>query len=108
MQISFSRQVSSKEKATMKHVSSILLLAIALKFSICISPKSFSAETTAKVLIILKERHGSADIHFMESDEAILMKQTLEEVGFMVHIGSASGRTFLRHRVTYEGGVPMW
>ena len=91
----------------MKHVSSILLLAIPLIFSICISPKSFSAETSAKVLIILKERHGSADIQFMESDEVILMKQTLEEVGFMVHIGSASGRTFLRHRVTYEGGVSM-
>ena len=92
----------------MKHVSSILLLAIPLIFSICIS-KSFSAETSDKVLIIVKESYGidSGDRQFMKTDEAILMKQTLEDVGFMVHIASASGRTFLRHRVTYEGGVSM-
>ncbi len=88
----------------MKHVSSILLLAIALIFSICISPKSFSAETGDTVLIIIKERYGSADTQFIATEEAILMKQTLEEVGFMVHIASASGRKFWRRRVTNEAG----
>ncbi len=91
----------------MKHVSSILLLAIPLIFSISISPKSFSAETSDKVLIIIKERYGSADIQFMENDEAILMKQSLEEVGFMVHFASVSGRTFLRTRTTYEGDASI-
>ena len=89
----------------MKSVSLILLLAIALIFSICISPKSFSAETGDKVLIIIKERYGSADTQFMATEEAILMKQTLEEGGFMVHIASASGRKFWRRRVTNEEGV---
>jgi putative intracellular protease/amidase len=88
----------------MKHVSSILLLAIALIFSIGISPKSFSAETGDKVLIIIKERYGSADTQFLKTEEAILMKQTLEEVGFMIHIASASGRKFWRRRVTNEAG----
>ncbi len=88
----------------MKHVSSILLLAIALLFSIGISPKSFSAETGDNVLIIIKERYGSADTQFMQTEEAILMKQTLEEAGFMVHIASASGRKFWRRRVTNERG----
>lgn len=87
----------------MKHVS-ILLLAIALLFSIGISPKSFSAETGDNVLIIIKERYGSADTQFMQTEEAILMKQTLEEAGFMVHIASASGRKFWRRRVTNERG----
>lgn len=107
--ISFSGKVSSKERAAMKHVSSVLFLAIPLIFSICISPISFSAENSDIVLIIIKESYGidSGDRQFMESEEAILMKKTLEEVGFMVHIASASGRTFLRDRVTYEGGVSI-
>jgi putative intracellular protease/amidase len=89
----------------MKHVSSILLLAIALIFSIGISPKSLSAETGDKVLIIIRERYGSADLQFMATNEAILMKQTLEEAGFKVDIASASGRKFWRRRVTNEEGV---
>ena len=84
----------------MKNVSSIFLFAIPLIFSICISPKSFSVETSDKVLIIIKERTGSEEIQSMESDEAILMKQTLEEAGFKVDIASASGRTFLIDKVT--------
>ena len=93
----------------MKQVSSILLLAIALIFSI--GTKAFSAESSDKVLIIIKESYDRikrvANIQFMESDEAILMKQTLEEAGFMVHIASVSGRTFVRDRVTYEVGMSV-
>ena len=75
----------------MKHVSSILLLAIALIFSIGMSPKSFSAETGDKVLIIIKEYYISTGTQSMSTNEAILMKQTLENAGFDVDIASASG-----------------
>lgn len=91
----------------MKRASSILLLAIPLIFSICISPKLFSAETSDKVLIIIKERYGSADIQFLENDEVILMKQSLVEAGFKVEIASASGRTFWFKKVTLESDVKL-
>ena len=93
----------------MKRISFILLLVISPVLFVCIWQKSLPAEGSDKILIIIKERYGidSGDRQFMESEEAIVMKQTLEEVGFMVHIASASGRTFLRDRVTYEGGVSI-
>ena len=93
----------------MKRISFILLLVISPVLFVCIWQKSVPAGGSDKVLIIIKERYGidSGDRQFMENEEAILMKQTLEEVGFMVHIASASGRTFLRDRVTYEGGVSI-
>lgn len=78
----------------MKHFSSILLLAIALIFSIVISPKLFSAEAGDKVLIIIKEHYVSAGIQSMSTNEAILMKQTLENAGFDADIASASGRKY--------------
>ena len=53
------------------------------------------------------ERYGSADTQFMGTEEAILMKQTLEKVGFMVHIASASGRKFLIGRVTFESDYKL-
>ena len=91
----------------MKQVSSILLLAISLIFSICIYPKSLPAETRDKVLIIIKERYGSADLQFMETNEAILMTQTLENAGFNVDVASASGRTFLIKKVTLESDIKL-
>lgn len=91
----------------MKHVSSILLLAIALIFSIGMSPKSFSAETGDKVLIIIKEYYISTGTQSMSTNEAILMKQTLENAGFDVDIASASGRKFLIGRVTLESDYKL-
>ena len=93
----------------MKRISFILLLVISPVLFVCIWQKSLPAEGSDKILIIIKERYGidSGDRQFMENEEAILMKQTLEEVGFKVHIASASGLTFLRDRVTYEGGVSI-
>ena len=93
----------------MKRISFILLLVISPVLFVCIWQKSVPAGGSDKVLIIIKERYGidSGDRQFMENEEAILMKQKLEEVGFKVHIASASGRTFLRDRVTYEGGVSV-
>ena len=91
----------------MKHVSSILLIAITLIFPIGISPKTFSAEPINTVLIIIKERYGSADIQFLGNDEAILMQQTLEEFGYSVQIASASGRTFLTKKVTLESDYKL-
>ena len=91
----------------MKHVSSILLLAIPLIFSMCISQISFSAEASDKVLIIIKEYYIPADIQSMPTDEAILMKQTLENAGFDVDIASASGRKFLIGGVTLESDYKL-
>ncbi len=91
----------------MKHVSLILLLAIPLIFSIGISPKSFSAETSDKVLIIIKEHYISAGIQSLSTNEAILMKQTLENAGFDVDIASVSGRKFLIGRVTLESDYKL-
>ena len=91
----------------MKHVYSILSLAIPLIFSICISQISFSAEASDKVLVIIKEYYISADIQSMSTNEAILMKQTLEEAGFNVEIASASGRTFLIDKVTLESDYKL-
>ncbi len=91
----------------MKHISSFLLLTFPLIFFICISQKSFSAETSDRVLIILKEYYISAGIQSMSTNEAILMKQTLENAGFDVDIASASGRKFLIGRVTLESDYKL-
>ena len=102
----FSRKVSSKERATMKHVSSIRFLAIPLILSICMSPKSLSAENRDKILIIIKESYGidSGDRQFMETDEAILMKQTLEP-GFDSHRYTKTNIT--NNIIKIQGGQKM-
>lgn len=79
----------------MKDTSKILLLVISLVLSICLLQKPISAEGSENVLLVIKERYGSADLQFMESNEAVLMNQILESAGFQVVIASASKRTFL-------------
>ena len=86
----------------MKDTSKILLLVISLVLSICLLQKPISAEGSENVLLVIKERYGSADLQFMESNEAVLMNQILESAGFQVVIASASGRTFLWKEITLE------
>ena len=91
----------------MKSVSSILFLLISLIFFICLSPISFSAEGNEKVLLIIKELHGSADLQFMEAKEAVLMKQIFEAEGFQVVIASATKRTFLWEKTALESEIQL-
>ena len=91
----------------MKIASSVLFGFISLMLSICLSPKSASAETVDKVLIIIKEIHGSAELQFLENNEVFLMKHSLEEAGFLVEIASASGRTFLKGNLTLESDFKL-
>ena len=93
--------------AIMKYASSILLLAISLVFSICLLQKPISAEDSDKVLIIIRERYGSAEIQLMGSNEAVLMKNALEEADFKVVIASASGRTILSKNTTLESDFKL-
>ena len=91
----------------MKCTFPILLISISLVLSVCMFQEPVAAEDGEKVLLIIKERYGSADIQFLENDEAILMKKTLENAGFKVDIASASGRTFIRKNVTLESDVNL-
>ena len=91
----------------MKIASSVLFGFISLMLSICLSPKSASAETVDKVLMIIKEIHGSAELQFLENNEVFLMKHSLEEAGFLVEIASASGRTFLKGNLTLESDFKL-
>lgn len=50
----------------MKDTSKILLLVISLVLSICLLQKPISAEGSENVLLVIKERYGSADLQFME------------------------------------------
>jgi len=91
----------------MKRAFSMLLMVISLALSICLIQKQVSAEDGKQVLLIIKERYGSADLQLMETNEAIMMKQTLEAADFKVNIASASGRTFLIKNVTLESDFKL-
>ena len=80
----------------MKRAFLILLLVVSFVLSIGVSQKSVSAESSNKVLLIARETSGSDNKQYMGTNEAVVMKSTLEESGFKVEIASASGRTFLR------------
>lgn len=91
----------------MKRASSILFLTISLLLFVCLPQQYISAGSGDKVLLIIRERSGSADIQLMRTNEAILMKQTLEEAGFRVEVASASGRTFLIKKITLESDLKL-
>jgi transcriptional regulator GlxA family with amidase domain len=85
----------------------ILAVGAALVLALCIAQQAVSAERSNRVLLILREGIGSVDKQFMSTNEAVMMKQMLEEAGFTVVIASASGRTFFRGDITFESDVTL-
>jgi putative intracellular protease/amidase len=91
----------SLEKLKMKHVSLILALVVTMLLIGCASQQSVSAQQSVpkkggKVLIILSERKGVSGSQYMD-DEAIIMKNILDEAGFKVEMASVSGQNY-HHR----------
>jgi putative intracellular protease/amidase len=79
----------------MKPVSLVLTLVIALLMFGCVSHQLFAEEGGNKVFLILCARIGwLPDIHPVVSDEAVVMKNMLEEAGIEVVATSVQGKTF--------------
>lgn len=86
-----------------KHIPIVLSLIL----SICLLQTPLSAKGNEKVLLIVKEIHGSSELQSLKNNEVIVMKDTLEKAGFKVEVASASGRTFLFKEVTLESDVKL-
>jgi hypothetical protein len=88
-----------KQEETMKRISFMLLVILvvgaALVLALCITQQSVSAEKSNKVLLMLRERIGSADEQYMITNEAVMMKRILEDAGLTVVIASASDRKII-------------
>lgn len=84
-----------------------ILIILSLILSICLLQKPLSAQDNGKVLLIVKEIHGSSDLQLLENNEVIVMKDLLEKAGFKVEVASASGRTFLFKEVTLESDMKL-
>ena len=91
----------------MKRAFLILLLVVSLVLSIGVSQKSVSAESSNRVLLIVRETSGSDNKQYMGTNEAVVMKSMLKEAGFKVVIASASGRTFLRGDILLESDLKL-
>jgi len=91
----------------MKRASSIISLVIFLALSFVVLQIPIMAGDSDKVLIIIRERYGSAETQFMGTNEAVLMKNALEEADFKVVIASASGRTILSKNTTLESDFKL-
>jgi len=98
---------TSREEPKMKRASLILLLVVSLVLSICVSPKSVSAGSSNKVLLIARETIYSANKQYMNTKEPFVMKSILEEAGFKVVIASASGRTFIHGDIILESDLKL-
>ena len=59
----------------MKRISFILVLGATLVLSLWISQQPVSAESSNRVLLILRESIGSVDKQTMTTDEAVMMKR---------------------------------
>ena len=91
----------------MKRASSIISSVVFFALSFVVLQIPIMAEDSNKVLIIIRERYGSAEIQFMGTNEAVLMKNALEEAGFKVVIATASGRTILSKKTTLESDFKL-
>lgn len=85
-----------------------VLLSVALLLLLLVSCASQQPkEKGPQVLLILRERIGSADNQYLVTNEVVVMKSMLEEAGFKVVIASASGRPFLRGDITLESDLKL-
>jgi len=85
-----------------------VLLSVALLLLLLVSCASQQPkEKGPQVLLILRERIGSADNQYLVTNEVVVMKSMLEEAGFKVVIASASGRTFSRGDITLEPDLKL-
>lgn len=90
----------------MKPVSLIFALVVTMMLLGSASQQNVPKESSNKVLLILSE-WGRADIQRLATNEAVVMKNMLEEAGFDVVTASALGQTFVRNDITIESDLKL-
>lgn len=90
----------------MKPVSLIFALVVTMMLLGSASQQNVPKESSNKVLLILRGR-GKADIQYLVTNEAVVMKNMLEEAGFDVVPASALGQTFVRSDIIIEPNLKL-